>query len=142
MAPLRGTVVFHPSFQAHHAPVAEGGMTSTCTVTDPNAPTGKVFDSSTGQTTAGPAAPTFISPCRVQLQASIRENPLDTVGQEVAAPPYLVQLPATAPDVQEGWRVRITSSPDDPQMVGRALTVRTVTYGSQRITRDLYCVDE
>lgn len=140
--PFPGSRVVPDGWGEHHAAVAAGGMTATCAIRDPAAPpVSETFDPDTGQTIIEPAAPVYEGPCRVQALSS-RDRPVDAVGEAVTTPPYLVQMAFDAPAVDEGWPVRITACPDDPQLVGRTLTVRSVAFGSQRFTRDLYCVDE
>lgn len=139
--PLPSTRVIPPGWQAHHAPVAAAAMTADCELRDPSTPGQETFDPATGQTTVVPAPPVYAGPCRVQALSS-RDRPVDVVGEQVTTPPYLVQLPVDAPDAGEDWPVRVTACPDDPHLVGRTLTVRSVAYGPQRFTRDLYCVDE
>lgn len=140
--PFTSTSVFHRDWSQRHTATAAGGMTATCAISDPDAPPqSETFDPATGQTTVVPATPAYSGPCRVQALAS-RDRPVDAVGEAVTTPPYLVQLAFDAPAVSEGWPVKITACLDDPQLVGRTLTIRSVVFGSQRFTRDLYCVDE
>lgn len=139
--PFPGTRVIHQDWSRHHAAAAAGAATGTCEIRDPAVTGEEVFDPGTGQTTVTPAAPVYTGPCRVQALSS-RDRPIDAVGEAVTTPPYLVQLAFDAPAVGEGWPVKITACPDDAQLVGRTLTVRSVAYGTQRFTRDLYCVDQ
>jgi hypothetical protein len=139
--PLKGTRVIHPSFQQHHAPVAEGAMTATVNLLDPSLPAETTYDRATGQTTVVPASPAFSRvPARVQ-RLSGRADPSDAVAQDVLQPPYLIAVPYPL-KAEEGWIVHVLECPDDPELAGRRYTVQQVAYGSARIERDLFCEDE
>ncbi len=138
--PLPGTRLIHPAWAEHHTPVAAGAMTATCEIRDPATATTS-FDRATGQTLAVPGPAVYAGPCRVQA-LSRREQQVDAAGQDVTAPPYMVELLPDAAEVGEGWPVLVTACQDDPQLPGRTLTVKQVVYGTQRWTRVLFCDDE
>lgn len=141
--PLRGTRVIHPAMQAHHAPVAEGGMTAVVDIFDPDLPDTESYDRATGLTTVVPAPPVHAEKAaRIQpLSRGEGEGVTDAAGQDVVTPPYLVAIPAQLV-ADEGWVVMVRSCADDAALVGRRLTVRRVSYASARFQRDLYCDDE
>lgn len=141
--PLRGTRVIHPAMQAHHAPVAEGGMTAVVDIFDPDRPGTETYDRASGQTTLVPAPPVHVGiPARVQpLSRGEGEGVTDAAGQDVVTPPNLVAIPAQLA-ADEGWVVVVRSCDDDAALIDRRLTVRRVSYASARFQRDLYCDDE
>lgn len=141
--PLPGTRVIHPALQAHLAPVAEGGMTATVDLYDPDDKPTPAYDRATGRTTRPVQQPAFAGvPARVQpLSRGQGEAVGDAAGQDVITPPYLVAIPHQLL-ADESWTVVVRGNPDDPAMVGRRLTVRRVSYATQRLQRDLFCDDE
>lgn len=138
--PIPGTSVLHPDFQAHHAPVAEAGMTATVDIGDPDQPGTETYDRATGQTTLVPGTPVHSAvPARVQPLTGGGARVV--AGQDVLTPPYLVAIPARF-TADENWVVVVRACDDDAALVGRRLTVRRVAYASTRLERDLFCDDQ
>lgn len=141
--PLRGTRVIHPAMQASLSAVAGGGMTAVVDLYDPAAKPAPSYNRATGLSTR-PVQPPTHAGVAARVQPSSRgqgEATGDAVGQDVITPPYLVAIPHDL-TADEGWTVVVRVNPDDPAMVTRRLTVRRVSYATQRLQRDLFCDDE
>lgn len=132
--PLPSTKVIHPRWSDHHAPVPAGAMTATCTAYIGGEGS---WDPVNGAT-PGETTPLYVGPCRAQaLNRSAGEA--DSAGQPVVEHPYLVVINRDAAELPIGTRVLIDTCPDDPQLVGKVLTVADITMGSLRWERDLLC---
>ncbi|PYG00165.1 hypothetical protein SAMN05216184_104104 [Georgenia satyanarayanai] len=139
--PFPSTRVIHPDWSAHHQPVATGTLTGRCTITAPTAAAAGGWDPQTGPTTPadpGPGAQVHVGAFRAQALTT-REQSRDAAGQDVSPRAYLFAVAADAAETPVGARVRVDECPDDPQLVGKVLTVTGVTHASHRFERDLYC---
>lgn len=127
----------------HVAGAAAGAMNGTCTVRDPNAAGGTVWNPDTEQREPVPAAVLYTGPCRVQefMRAS------DTVqtDQDTTSRRYRVQLDLAyvAGPFAPGHHVTITAAENDTDLVtattATPLIVEDVLWGTERATRDLIC---
>ncbi|MEV7599867.1 DUF6093 family protein [Kitasatospora sp. NPDC089797] len=102
-------------------------MLDTCTITRSGAP---VLDRNTSALTPGPATTLYAGPCRLKTQRLPRDR---RAGERLAVTArYEVALPygaTTAARLQIGDTLTITSS-GDTRLVGRALSIMAVDYGS------------
>lgn len=140
LMPLPGAQIIHPRWAAHYRPGVTTGHDSTCTVTSSPAESGGGWSPTTGAVppTAAPGAALYSGGCRIE--AVDRANvPVDAAGQPVAERPYTVALDHDAPEILVGARVRVDACPDDPQLVGKILSVTDVQYGPPRWERVLLC---
>ncbi len=115
-------------------------MTGTCTIGEPDGDA--VYNPGTGDTTQDWTV-TYVGVCRIQAFTT-RGNPAQTVqaGQRMSGSGYLVGLDDERPgadEVQPGMRVRVTSAPNDRQLVGEDLWVVDIILGTERFQRDLLC---
>lgn len=139
-----GTPVIPPGWAAHHRPVVVKTMTGTVSIRRPG--TKSTFDPATGATTATEYEPHHIGPARLQV-LSLADQEALAGGQEVSTVAYLVTVEhdaATAGiDFGLGDLVKVDAVDDngDSTLVGRELTVESLTRGSLVFERDLYCTD-
>lgn len=141
--PFDTTVVIGTGWSQHHRAAATGGMNATCQILAPG--TGEpTVDPDTGEVTGPAGVPIWQGRCRVQATAS-QQARIEQALDEVSIRGYLVQLdetgdpvPAVDPEVHT---VKVLTAVNDPQLVGRVLTVVDVALGSERFTRDLVCND-
>lgn len=118
--PLPNTHMFHPQFEAHHRPVADGQLTAECTV-------------STATLTL-----LYSGPCRVQRSGD--GSLLPVVGdQSIAASAYMVVVPSTVDGIEADHLVEVTVCAGDPDLVGRQFVVRGVQRGSITWQQTLAC---
>lgn len=144
--PLPSTRVIHPEWAEHHRPVAEGGMTATCSLRLPGGTATGDFDDEAGNTPAESNAPYHSGPCRIQAMSTRAQEAL-AAEQEVTSLAYLVTVEWDAgtpeQDIEAKHLVHIDSVDDngDPTLVGKDLVVRSVVHGSLVFERDLICTD-
>ena len=138
MAPFDTTTIIPAGWSQHHQPVVVGAMNATVTITDPARttpgewnPYEQVYDPPTPHVVATD------QPARIQRLLSDTQD--RQAGQELTTRRYLVQLPADVPDIEVDHQVHVTACPNDPHLLGHALTVLDVQHGSERFTRDLTC---
>lgn len=138
--PLPTTRVVHPSWAAHHAPVAQGAMGATCEIT--NGSTGGGWDPVNGATPSTPIV-TYTGPCRVQYEPTAPRD-ADAADQAVIVRTVLVALPRAADRQQPGARVRITAvdANGHAALVGRTFTVEAANTSSLSWEQDLTCTED
>lgn len=126
-------------WEAHHAPVAEGGMTAECVVTRPASSAGTpTFDEEAGRTTYPAQPKIYTGPCRVQRAALTGAN-ADVIGDRPQPlRSYVVSTPLAAPLLQVNDVVTLTTAVD-PVMAGRRMRVEDVRGGSIVWQRDYLC---
>lgn len=135
-----GSTVIPPGWSEHHRPVAEATMTAVVLIDGP--PTEeRVFDKATGTWSTPPRTVLFDDvPCRIQQQRQPNES---TVGdQQVSTHDYLVPVPLYVEGlVTDGSHHLLVKTCEDPDLIGRRLTVTDVMRGSLAWERDLICID-
>lgn len=135
--PLPNSRVIPAGWSAHHRPAAESTMTATCDITRPATGRG-TLNPTTGTVTNASTSIGVDVPCRVQAAAST-DRSTQTGEQEVTFRKYMVAVPADLdPHVDD--IVTITAAVDT-DLIGRALRVLDVLYGSEVWQRTLTCVD-
>ena len=135
--PLPSTRLIPARWSEHHQPAAESTMTARCDITRPSTGRG-TLNPATGTVTNPSTAIAADVPCRVQAAAST-DRSTQTGEQEVTFRKYMVAITADL-DVLVDDVVTVTES-IDPHLVGRALRVLDVLYGSEVWQRTLTCVD-
>jgi hypothetical protein len=139
--PLPNTRMFHPLFEAHHRPVADGQLTAECVVTRPSS-TPNAWDDAAGRNIYPPSEPIYAGSCRVQRRAMGQATVAPSVVADRSVPVagFVVVLTATStPLVQVNDVVTITVCTGDPALVGCDLKVRDSHRGSITWQRDLIC---
>ena len=115
--------------------LAESLMTSTCTIRERG--TEPVTDPETFEVTFPPGAVVYSGKCRVRPAG--REAQTGTSGgAEVFTFDYLVSVPFSVADVDEGHLLTVDASPD-PALVGVSLEVQKVDRGDNITARRLSC---
>ena len=134
--PFAGTRIIDTHWSAHHAAVVPTAFNATVSI---GYPTGTAtYDPETDDTTQDYSTD-WEGYARIQALTGQRAVP--TGGQILAGIPYLVQLPAAAPVVVRGARVKIVTALNDSEAVGDELWVVAALIGSERFARDLLCSD-
>ena len=129
-----GTPVIPADWSAAPRVVMAGTWRATCTITRAGAP--GAYDDDLGYTPAGTASTIYTGPCRVQaLDQQAQTEP--AAGQDVTIGDYLVVVPHTVAALVSDV-VTVTAA-EDPELIGRTLTVTAATYGSESWERDLTC---
>lgn len=138
--PLPGTKVFHPDWEAHHRPVAEGAQTATGIIRRYSS-TG-VFNEATGTTDYPAPTTVYGSPTPGPMRV-VRDGVETTrqIGERtVVIRNYTVALPADAPEIRVNDEV-VVSTAGDSKLPGEPLWVHDVRFGSQIWERDLVCAN-
>lgn len=133
--PLPTTRLFHPSFEAHHRPVADGQATGTCRVDRPSS--GTVWDDTTGTETPAPPTVVYDGPCRYQYQSAAGQPTVADTPVPLAD--VRVVVPADGTEYRVNDVVTVLAAPTNPDLVGRRLNVQAVSGSSVSWQRDLYC---
>lgn len=138
--PFPGTGVFHPDWEAHHRPVAEGAMTATGVVRRYSS-TG-VHNETTGKTEYPP--PTVVYGVDAAGPMRVVRDGVETTkiigGQQVTIRSYTVVLPADAPEIRVNDEV-VVATAGDARLPDESLWVHDVRFGSQVWERDLVCAN-
>lgn len=114
----------------------ESIMTATCRV---ERKTGTEFDPD-ANTDVDTYNTIYEGPCRVRADNTAAA--LVMAGdQQVTTQPYRCLVPLTAPEIRAHDRLTVTAS-DDPQQVGKALSITTVASSSQPIVRRFRAIDD
>lgn len=132
--PLPGTRMIPAGWSAHHRLAAAATMTGECAITV-----------TAGEGTLGengvwhPAATTtpYDGPCRVQARPT-SERVVVTAGQAETVRTYAAAIRADAPDIPAGAVLTVTASPD-AHLVGKALLIVDVAYGTEAWQVNLVC---
>lgn len=138
--PFPSTRVIHPRFAEHHAPVSEGAMNASCTIT---------FGGTAGDwqpgvgATPGTSPTTYTGPCRVQYASTVPRN-ADAADQTTTERTVLVVLPRGSAKQSAGARVTITAvdANGPAALVDRVLSVGAVGFSSIAFEQDLACTDD
>lgn len=130
MSPLPGHKVFHPGWDAHHRPVAEGTHT-----------TPAVFKRLHDGPAPYPLPPNW-DPSEVVWRANVRVQPLTKQGRD----PVVAEQPVTMHDYQVtaptgGPELRAGEHGDVVEVLGRTLRIQDITTGSHEWERVLTCTD-
>jgi hypothetical protein len=129
-SPAAGPI--HPSWSAHHRPVAAGLMTAACTIAGAG---GDGTTDADGDWTPGAGTPIYTGPCR--LQALTTNERVEVAGEtQTTVRRYLVAIEHDAGEIEVGAMVTITAAVD-AEAVGMTLRVVDVRYGSEQWERDL-----
>lgn len=138
--PFPGTGVFHPDWEAHHRPVAEGAMTATGVVRRYTA--AGDFNEAAGKTERG--APTTVYGVDGAARMRVVRDGVETVreigGQQVTIRNYIVVLPADAPEIRVNDEV-VVATAGDARLPDESLWVHDIRFGSQIWERDLVCAN-
>jgi hypothetical protein len=138
--PFPGTGVFHPDWEAHHRPVAEGAQTATGIIRRYSS--AGVFNEATGQTTY--PAPTVVYGVDGAERMRIVRDGVETtrvIGErQVVVRNYIVAIPASAPEIRVNDEV-VAATAGDPRLPDESLWVHDVRFGSQIWERDLVCAN-
>jgi hypothetical protein len=113
---------------------SEEAMPDTGTIARPS--TSTVFNPTTGVTTPGTPTVIYTGAMRVRPPGSLAELTRLFGDTEITENRYMVTVPASVDDAQVGDIVTVTDGVD-PQIVGKALRVTVVPYGSWQIDRRL-----
>ena len=142
MVGLNGTRVIHPSWEAHHRPVAVSSMNAWADIVLPGEPGGYPdFIDEPGTVLSGRVP--------VRVQSLKRAGRADAQGELVDTGDVLVTLPVDRwPDdtqvTDQGPHVVVTAYQDgyagDPDLIGRRLRIQRMDHSSYLWERDLYCV--
>ena len=134
--------VIPDGWSEHHAPVAESFMTALCRIHEADTvgtwPDYEVI----------PGAqyyPSGDEPGICSAQALGTGADSIAVEATITKRTYLVSIPLPGPQLKAGEGapyVTITACPDDPNLVGRTLSIEDIQHGSTNWTRDLICVEE
>lgn len=138
--PFPGTHVFHPDWEAHHRPVAEGAQTATGIIRRHSA-TG-VFNDDAGETEY-PEPTTVYGIAEPEPMRIVRDGVETTrvIGErQVVIRNYIVAIPASAPEIRVNDEV-VAATAGDAQLPDRSLWVHDVRFGSQIWERDLLCAN-
>lgn len=140
VSPLPSTRVIHPRWASHHAPVAEGTMNATCTIT--NGAEGGGWEPDTGPSEGTPTQ-TYTGRCLVQYEQTLPRR-ADAADQPTSTRTVLVALPAGSTGQEAGARVKITAvdSNGPLELVGRTFTVQAVSPSSLGFQQNLTCWDD
>lgn len=138
--PFPGTGVFHPDWEAHHRPVAEGAQTATGIIRRHSA--AGVFNETTGQTEY--PSPTVVYGVDGAAPMRIVRDGVETtrlIGErQVIVRNYIVAIPASAPEIRVNDEV-VAATAGDPLLPDESLWVHDVRFGSQIWERDLLCAN-
>lgn len=115
---------------------SEALMVDECSITRITGETvgvGGAITATTGEVYAGK--------CRVVLRRGTTGRAVEVGEAYRIAARRVLQLPATATDVEEGDTVTITSAYYDPGLAGRTFTVRTVDASSLNLRREVEIIE-
>lgn len=138
--PFPGTKVFHPDWEAHHRPVAEGAQTATGIIRRYSSV--GVHNEATGKTEYPEPTTVYGSPTPGPMRV-VRdgvETTREIGGQQVTIRSYIVAVPADAPEIRVNDEV-LVSTAGDSKLPGESLWVHDVRFGSQIWERDLVCAN-
>lgn len=140
MPPLsdRRAAVIPPGWEAHHAPVAEGGMTAQCVVTR-RPSTERGWDEAAGRSVYPPAEQVYAGPFRLQRGGASASRGTVAGGTVETERDYQVSLPLAAPELRVNDRVECVDAVD-PQAVGLVLRIAELRGGSLVWQRDYMAV--
>jgi hypothetical protein len=128
--------VIPADWQTHHSTVVDEATEDVaCTVTI-GPPDGGVpaYDATNGYTVST-GTPVYTGPAGI-MPVSSKERLLVVAEEQIATLLYRVTLLADAEGVTVDHVVRVTSC-DDPDLIGKTLTVGTIERGSRRFSRIL-----
>lgn len=150
MSPLPRTRVIPRDWSTHHAPIVTGAFNARAVVLDPNLSEVGELDPETGThdggtphyVIGGPEDPVVDwrggVPLRLQQLIVGRDQDVDLAGETINLRNYLAQFPFEAPPLAVGLTVRFTEVSNDPELVGKDLTVTGTVLGSERFSRDVF----
>jgi hypothetical protein len=136
--PRPGTPVIPVNWSEHHRPTVEKTMTATVTLQRPSG----VFTTDEVAGRSVPADPQVLWTGQSRIQRFSRRTSgtePQVGGRFIGVEMYQVSLPADVPEPALNDQVVATVSGDDPQLVGKVLTVREIRLGSLIWSRDLMC---
>jgi len=138
-----GTRVIPADWSATHRPVTAKTMTATCSIRHPGGTPGE-FDPETGTTPVVPYPPHAPAlSTRIQV-LSLQDQEAIAGDEQVSTVAYLVTIDATAAAelaLDDLVKVDTVDANGDPTLVGRELSVDSLTRGSLVWERDLICTD-
>lgn len=140
--PFPNASVVHPDWAKHHAPVSEGTMNATITITTAGGPGG--WDPQNGPTPGSDAATTYTGRARITYEVVRGYGDRDAVGQEVTTRVVTVALPRTTTEQPTGARLTVNAvdSNGPAELTGRILTVDSTGWSSHGIEQILTCRDD
>jgi hypothetical protein len=133
----RGYPVFPEDWGARLAVAANRTHTDTCEIRSPDSV--DIFDPNTGNYVSTPGALRYTGACRVQPQLRTDQGVLVTE-QDLPGVSYLVSIDYESSTVQVNDVVTVLTG--DPALLNQKLYVKSVSAGTQRVTRDLICTDD
>lgn len=136
--PLKSTRVFHPQWERHHIPVAEGGMTGTIQILRPDLVGSR--DKESGRTDF--AEPTLIyeGPARIQAKRTGEPDINERGHQVVISGQYLVCVENDCPEVLVKDLVKVMAlRQGNASFVGQIMDVIDATNGTHVWDRYLGC---
>lgn len=137
MTPLRNTRIIPAGWSAHHAEAAQGFMTAECRIHDADT-VGAWPDYA-----PVPGREHYAGICSAQALGTGDDSTV--VSATVTTRTYMVSIPLPGPPLHAGENapfVTITKCEDDPNLVGRTMSIEDIQHGSTNWTRDLICVEE
>lgn len=130
--PFPSARVIHDLWAEHNRPVAEGAHNGKCIILPAgSAGSGGGWDPITGivpSSAVETPSPLYRGTCMIQFAAAAPRT-ADAAGQATVEHPYLVSIRHPT-DVPVGARLHVTEFADDPELVGKVLTVADVQYGT------------
>lgn len=111
-------------------------MLDACTITAEAG--GQVYDSASDAYVTPAGALRYSGRCKVKPRDNV-DREVEAGAATVSLWPYVVSVPMSALDVQDGDVLTVTSSALDPSLAGTVLRVRAVAEGSYITARRLGC---
>ena len=112
-------------------------MSSTCTIREVGS---EPVTDEDGKVTFPPGATVYSGPCRVRPGTSQSTTTKEAGGVELFTFDYLISVPFSVSEANEGHRVTVDSSPD-PALVGVEVEVQKVDRGEHITARRLFCAE-